>query len=99
MSSVRGSAFFLLVALVLCGCGGDGKFQARGQVLKGGTPFTVPDEEYVRITFHPIPADGTRATHTYVAVYSNNKGTFKVVGADGRGLPPGKYRAAVEHER
>ena len=89
----------LLGAVLLSGCGGDGKLKAQGQLLKGGVPFTVPEEEYVRITFHPIPADGQRATHTYVAVYTNGDGRFTVVGADGRGLPPGKYRVSVEHER
>src|SRR4051812_38311529 len=87
---------------VPCSCrgvGGDGKFKARGRLVKGETPFLVPEPEYVRITFHPIPPDGKPATHTYVAVYSNSDGHFMVVGADGRGLPPGKYRASVEHER
>jgi hypothetical protein len=99
MSQYRSLAFCLLCALAFSGCSGDGKLQPRGKILKSGAPFTVPEEEYVRITFHPIPADGSRARHTYVAVYNNSDATFKVVGADGRGLPPGKYRVAVEHER
>jgi hypothetical protein len=85
--------------LVLCGCGGGGKLKARGRLVKGGAPFTVPEGEYVRVTFHPISPDGKPATHTYVAVYSKADGKFTVVGADGKGLPPGKYRASVEHER
>jgi hypothetical protein len=99
MSLLRAFAFVLLCALVLSGCGGDGKLQPKGRIVKGGAPFTVPAEEYVRITFHPIPGDGKRANNTYVAVYHNSDATFEVVGADGRGLPPGKYRVSVEHER
>jgi hypothetical protein len=94
----RFACFFLCVA-VLSGCGGDGKLKARGKVVKGGIPFTVPEEEYVRITFYPVLPDGKFGANTYAAVYSNNDGSFSVFGADGRGLPPGKYRAAVEHER
>ena len=99
MSLLRRSTFLFFCLWLLCGCGGSGKLKARGQILKGGAPFTVPEEEYVRITFHPIPADGQRATNTYVAVYNHSDGRFTVVGADGNGLPPGKYRVAVEHER
>ena len=99
MSIRRGFAVLLCCAFVLCGCEADPRLQAKGQIVKGGVPFTVPEDEYVRIVFHPIPADGKRATNTYVAVYDNRDGRFKVAGADGRGLPPGKYRVSVEHER
>jgi hypothetical protein len=99
MSLRRGSALALLCALILSGCGGDGKFKARGRIVKGGVPFTVPQEEYVRVTFYPIVPEGQRALNTYVAAYSHADGSFEVVGGDGRGLPPGKYRVAVEHER
>jgi hypothetical protein len=83
----------------LCGCGGDGKLNTRGQILKGGVPFKVAEGDHLRVTFVPIPADGGRPTNQYVAVFDKTDGTFKVVGADGRGLPPGKYRVAIEHER
>jgi len=89
----------LLCASILFGCEADPRLQAKGQIVKGGAPFTVPEEEYVRIVFHPIPADGRRAANTYVAIYDNRDGRFRVVGADGRGLPPGRYRVSVERER
>src|SRR5262249_12093685 len=88
----------LCCALALSGCG-DGKIRPRGQILRGGAPFKVADGEYVRVVFHPIPEDGGRARNQYVAVYDRTDGTFRVVGADGRGLPAGKYRVAIEHER
>src|SRR4029077_18187191 len=86
-------------ALLLSGCGGDGKLKARGQIVKDGAPFTVPEEENVKIGFFPIFPDGKRADNSYFAEYSNSDGKFKVVGADGNGLPPGKYRVSVEHQR
>jgi hypothetical protein len=99
MFSVRKTALLALCALTLFGCSSKAKLTAKGQIIKGGAPLTVPQEEYVRVTFHPIPADGSRARNTYVAVYDRSDGKFTVVGADGQGLPPGKYRVAVEHER
>ncbi|HLW64492.1 MAG TPA: hypothetical protein VKS79_04170 [Gemmataceae bacterium] len=89
----------LLSAIAICGCGGDRKLKAKGKVVKGGVPFTVPAEEYVRVTFYPMPADGSRPNNSYVAVYDRTDGNFTVVGPDCKGLPPGKYKVAVEHER
>jgi hypothetical protein len=84
--------------VVLSGCGGDGRLNTRGKIVKGGNPFTVPDEEYVRVTFFPVTTDGKPPANTYAAVYDGTKGTFRAVGPDGKGIPPGKYRIAVEHE-
>jgi hypothetical protein len=84
--------------LVLCGCGGDGRLNARGRIVKGGTPFTVPEDEYVRVTFFPVTADGSPPRNTYAASYNGTDGTFRAVGPDGKGIPPGKYRIAIAHE-
>jgi hypothetical protein len=98
VSRAQTIALVALFALALAGCG-NGKFNARGRVVKGGAPFTVPKDEYVRVTFYPQPPDSEAAHNTYVAAYKREDGTFTVVGADGTGLPPGKYRVAVEHEK
>jgi hypothetical protein len=58
----------------------------------------VPEEEYVRVTFFPVTADGKPPKNTYAATYNGTDGTFQAVGPDGKGIPPGKYRIAVEHE-
>ena len=90
----------MLCALAVCGCGsGERKLKAKGRVVKGGAPFTVSADEYVRVTFYPMAADGSQPKNSYVAVYDRNDGKFTVVGPDGKGVPPGKYRVAVEHER
>jgi hypothetical protein len=100
MIAMRKIVLLLLCALTVCGCSsGDRKLKAKGRIVKSGVPFTVPTEEYVRVTFYPIPADGSPPRNSYVAVYDRNDGHFTVVGPDGNGLPPGKYRVAVEHER
>jgi hypothetical protein len=96
----RKIVLLILCAATVCGCSSaDRKLKAKGKVVKGGVPFTVPAEEYVRVTFYPMAADGSQPKNSYVAVYDRNDGNFTVVGPDGKGVPPGKYRVAVEHER
>jgi len=89
--------FFVLMILAT-GCGGSGKLQTKGRVLKGGQPFTVPEGEYVRLIFVPVVESGN-PHDTYVAEYNRQDGSFKVAGKDLQGMPPGKYRIAVEHLR
>jgi hypothetical protein len=86
---------FVLLALFLIGCGGDGRFKARGRVVKSGTPFTLGEGEGMRMIFVPVEA-GEKTFDTYAAVF-NKDGSFEVAGKDGKGLPPGKYRVTLEH--
>jgi hypothetical protein len=88
-----------LCLIFVCGCNGNGRLNTRGRIVKGGTPFTVPEAEYVRVTFFPVTEDGKPPKNTYAATYNGAEGTFRAVGPDGKGIPPGKYRIAVEHER
>jgi hypothetical protein len=71
----------------------------RGRIVKGGSPFVVPEDDFVRVTFVPVMPDGKPATTCYIADYNNNEGTFKALGADLKGIPRGKYRITVSHER
>jgi hypothetical protein len=87
-----------LCLLVLSGCGGSGRLNVKGRIVKGGAPYTVPEAEYVRVTFFPVTSDGKPPKNTYAATYYRADGTFRAVGPDGKGVPPGKYRIAVEHE-
>ena len=84
--------------VVVSGCGGDGRLNVKGRIVKGETPFTAPEQEYVRVTFLPVTSDGRPPANTYIATYNREDGTFRAVGPDGKGVPPGKYRIAIEHE-
>jgi hypothetical protein len=99
MQSARG---FCAVALVLClaaGCNGDGRLTTKGRIVKGGAPFTVLEPEFVRVTFFPVTPQGVAPLNTYIAAFNAADGTFRAVGPDGKGIPPGKYRIAIEHAR
>ena len=84
--------------VLVTGCG-NGRMNTRGRIVKGGSPFTVPEDDFVRVTFIPVMANGEKPLTCYIADYNNQEGTFKVLGADLTGIPRGKYRVAVTHER
>jgi len=87
-----------LSVLFLAGCRGDGRLNVKGRIVKGGAPYTVSEDDTVRVTFFPVTPDGSPPKNTYIAAFDPTKGTFRAVGPDGKGVPPGKYRIAVEHQ-
>jgi hypothetical protein len=95
MRLTRNGSALVLIAVFACGCGGDGRFQARGRLIKDGAPFKLGQGEGMRIVFVPVEA-GESTFETYAAILGED-GAFKVIGKDGKGLPPGKYRVTVEH--
>ena len=84
---------------LVAGCGGNKKVNAVGRVLKGGKPLIVPEDDFVRIQFVPYTEPGTNPKTCYIAEYNNAEGTFKALGPDLHGVPPGKYRITVAHEK
>lgn len=88
-------ALAAMVLIAAAGCG-DGRLQTRGRVVKGGVAFVPPEGEFVRVTFYPMSATTGDA---YAAEVRREDATFRVAGKDGSGMPPGKYRVAVEHDR
>ena len=90
-----------LVGILFVSCGCSGKqpvmLKAKGKVVKGGSPF-IPDDEDVglQLAFVPISADGTPPRNWYVAEVNQKTGEFTTTGGHNLGMPPGKYRVAVE---
>ena len=95
MTSLRIAAV-ALAALLFAGCSGDGMLKTKGRVVKGGAPLTLKEGEDLGIFFYPLRDDGKLGTTVYPAFYNAADGTFRVTGNDRRGMPPGKYRVAVE---
>ncbi len=96
------NALAVMIALGLClslaGCG-SGKLRTRGQVVKGGQPFVPKEDESVRVTFVPILPDGKPPRDHYHAEFDPTDATFVSAGKDLEGMPPGKYRVAVIHQK
>ena len=84
--------------LLAAGCGGDGKLRTRGRVMKAGQPLLPKDNESVRVTFVPILPDGKPPADHYFAEFNPADATFRSAGKDKKGMPPGKYRVAVEYK-
>jgi len=87
-----GSAVALLAVV---GCS-SGKFTTRGTVLKDGAPIKIGQDEMLRVMLVPMPEDGSNPKDYYVAEFRPEDSTFRVKGKDGQGMPPGKYRVALE---
>jgi hypothetical protein len=85
-----------VTALVVAGCTGSGKMNTKGVILKDGGPLKVGPEDVVRVVLVPMPEDGSNPHTLFAAEFNPDKSTFIVKGPDGRGMPPGKYRVAVE---
>jgi len=107
MRAIRRVAPWLVLASLAILAGGCGPRLVipRGRLTKGGEAFRCENGLAVHLTFitlaatpSPAPADAAQAptdAGAYPAEYYRD-GTFRVVGVDGKGLPPGKYRVAVQ---
>lgn len=81
------------------GCGGERLVMARGQVVKNGEPLIPEEGQALMVGFIPISEDGKPATNWYAAEVDQETATFTTAGALKKGMPPGKYRVAVELQK
>ncbi|HEV3258425.1 MAG TPA: hypothetical protein VG013_16210 [Gemmataceae bacterium] len=86
----------LLVGLLSLGCGGSSLIKAKGRIIKGGQPYVPGAGEGLRIFFVPLEPPAGSRHDSFAAVYQPDDGTFQVMGKDGKGLPPGKYRVSLQ---
>jgi len=90
-------AMVMLMALVVGGCGdNEGKLRTKGRLLKGGEEFVPEEGQNIQITFVPILPDGKPPHRHYYADVNQETGEFVPDGPDKKGMPPGRYRVAVE---
>src|SRR5579871_856476 len=99
---MRKTIVMMMLAAGFCvaasGCS-DGRLKTKGRLLMKGQPFVLKEGESVNVVFVPIPPDGKPPRDHYWAVYNPEDGTFWAAGKDKQGLPPGKYRVAVEYKK
>jgi len=81
---------FALVLLLVIGCG-PSKLSVTGKVTQGGAPMKLSDKGVFIIQF--ISEDKGGQVHS---ASTKTDGTFTVSGQDGKGIPSGKYKVAVE---
>src|SRR5262245_36022930 len=65
-ASYRWAAVLVCASLAGCG-GGDGRMNTKGRVWKGGQPYTVPEGDYLRVTFYELSPDGANGKNSYAA--------------------------------
>ncbi len=90
---------FLLSTLILAivGCGTKDKLlQLQGRLLKSGQQFEAGPDELIQVTMVPIMPNGELPRDHYYCNVDDATGIFVVTGKTGKGLPPGKYRVALE---
>jgi hypothetical protein len=96
MRSWKCNAVWTLVCLLALGCGDSSRISAKGSIVKGGQPYLTRSGEGLRIVFAPLdPSTGTQYD-SFAAAYDPSDGSFQVLGKDGQGLPPGKYRISLQ---
>jgi hypothetical protein len=95
MRLVRISWSVVLLSLFALGCGGPAMIKAKGRIVQGGAPYALEEGESFRVFFVPqgMPHD---RYDSFAAAFDKASGRFEVMGKDGRGLPPGKYRVDLE---
>ena len=89
-------ALILGLALAAGGCGGEKKLQTKGRLLKSGQALAAPEGEFFHVILSPSRRMESRRPISIVALVDQAAGTFTVAGKDLKGVPPGKYRVAVE---
>jgi len=95
MSLLRRLLLLLVVpALLLAGGCGAPKVKPNGKVVRGGQPFTLSENGVFIINFTPEENDPAKP-QMYNAD-AKPDGTFTIVGPEGKGIPPGKYKANVQ---
>src|SRR4051812_37338666 len=95
-----GTASVMAVALGLLAAGcGDGRVRTKGRVVQGVQPLLPKNRDSVRVTFVPILPGGNPPRDHYFAEFNRADGTFQSAGKDRKGMPPGKYRVAVEYKK
>lgn len=92
----------LAVAVAGCGGGGPRRVIVKGRVVDGGKPLELQGDEFkagaigVEVTFYPLDNAGKvdQSKQSY-GTRIREDGTFLLDGELGKGIPVGKYKAAL----
>lgn len=84
----------LALALLASGCGSSNTARVSGTLTKDGQPLQVTDGQWCIMNLYPVDLDPSKFPP--FAANVSKDGKFEVPGVENRGIPPGKYRVAVE---
>jgi hypothetical protein len=83
--------WLLLAALPLAGGCGNSEVVARGIILRNNESVVFEPTDSVFLSFSTVDAPSSKAFSGQV----KKDGSFTVAGAEGGGIPPGKYRITL----
>jgi hypothetical protein len=96
-----------LAAFTLAGCGpssgpgtAEGRTKPKGKILENGLPIKVrtenlpPGDPGMKVTFIKI-GSADAGDEINAQIIDAKEGTFELIGADAKGIPPGKYRVVI----
>jgi hypothetical protein len=96
----------VLFAAAAAGCGSDvgktaaGKTKPKGRILENGLPIKLntqnlpPGDPGLQVTFIRI-GSVEAGEEIQARIISAAEGTFELIGNEGKGINPGKYRVAI----
>jgi hypothetical protein len=92
--------FLALAPALLVGCGSGNTVRVTGKLFKGGSPYQPPEGQNVTLAFYEIESQDAsgklvKRGDAHQADLNDSDGSFKILGPEGRGIAPGKYRVAV----
>jgi hypothetical protein len=87
----------VVACLSICGCAErlEKRCVVKGQVTRGGQPLSTSSQGRNEIWFTPAGVDGDLASTGFLATIDPSDGSYKQLGREGRGIPPGKYHVIV----
>jgi len=96
MRALTTLACCLTLCLLFTACASEEKLvKVNGKLKEGEQPFKMDPNGSISVSFVPIVAEGTHFS-TYPATVERTDMSFVVPGRKGKGIPPGKYRVAIQ---
>lgn len=102
-AAARAAAALVCICALSCAdksAPAEGRVKPRGRLLENGLPLKVdttnmpPGDPGMKITFVRL-GSADAGEEIAARIFEAAEGSFELIGADGKGIPPGKYRVTV----
>jgi hypothetical protein len=88
---MRFFAICLCGAILLAGCSGPERVEAKGRIVSGGQPLKFGPQGALQVVLVPKGKEQSIDLTTFTADVDKEQGTFSVFG----GVPPGTYKIVI----